>query len=221
MTDIPVKFNRPQDSNTYTAISDIKLETSHVVCDTGGSRKLGKLEERLAKILCRLNAERNVEFQLYFQIKDDHTNHGKRAAKVQARYAGPPALLQVIIYGPFHYYNSIGDFLAECSLYLQDPYRCDRNVPYCNPHLLTCSDEERLTTFQLNTTQGSRQIEESGAQVDPFDLLRSEKAFSETEPPPSIITTLYRYETFHHRLSLKGAALFFQSMSPRLPDTCN
>ena len=178
------------------------MDKKNIVYDVEGSRKLGKLEERLGKILRKLTAERGIEFQLYFQLKDGQISHGRRRFQGQARHAGPPASLRVIIYGPFYCYNTVGDFLTECSLYLQDPFRCDRNVLYCNPHLLSYIDEERITTFQLNTTQGSRQIEESGAQQDPLTLLRSEKLLPETEPSSSLVAKLYRYETSYTRLRL-------------------
>ena len=167
-----------------------------------GSRKLGKLEERLGKILHKLTVEGGIEFQLYFQLKDGQTSQRTRRFQGKPRHAGSNASLQVIIYGPFHCYNAVGDFLTECSLFLQDPFRCDRNVPYCNPHLLSYIAEERITTFQLNTTQGSRQIEQSGVQQDPFTLLRSEKLLSETEPSSSLAAKLYRYETSYTRLRL-------------------
>ena len=196
MTDLPVKLNRPQDSNTYSAIPDVTLDKSNIVCDAGGSRKLGKLEERLGKILRTLTAEDHIELQLYFHSKDDETSNGKRNLKAQVKSAGSPALLHAIIYGPLRCYNEVGDFLSECGLYLQDPVRCDRDVLYCNPHLLSCSDEERVTTFQLNTIQDSCQIEESGAPQDLFELLRSEKLLPETEPSPFLVTKLYRYDLF-------------------------
>jgi hypothetical protein len=54
-----------------------------------------------------------------------------------------------ILYGKEDLADCVGSFLDEVNLYLQDPFLCDQNVPYKNPHCLTSLLAEPRMTFDL------------------------------------------------------------------------
>ena len=93
-------------------------------------------------------------------------------------------------------FESIGDFLSQCSEYLQPPLRCDRNVPYYNPQSLTGSERYIQMTFELQGDLSSSQLEAMARVVDPSDALETEDLNPETEAPAAVKSALYRYVAY-------------------------
>jgi len=102
---------------------------------------VGKLEDRAMKCLFKIHIEDHVDIQ--FMLKTvAGKSHRKRAAR-------PVGLASAIIYGPEDLSDDVGDFLDQCDYVLQDPFSCERNVPYKNPHCLSTLFETPRMTFEL------------------------------------------------------------------------
>lgn len=72
-------------------------------------------------------AQEGIEFQFSYAVPSDGT-----AAKTRNKGS-----LEIILYGPKNMADPVGMLMEECGYCLQDPYNCDRNVPYINPHRLS------------------------------------------------------------------------------------
>ena len=99
--------------------------------------------------------------------------------------------LSVIVYGRPEHFNTVGDFLLKCDMYLQDPSGCDRNVRYCNPQSLWALEEgEVRMTQDLNTTE----THDFESYRNPSDLLQDlefEGELLEASDPSALQTPLY------------------------------
>ena len=90
-------------------------------------------------------------------------------------------------------FESIGDFLIQCSEYLQPPLGCDRNVPYCNPQNLSEGDKDPQMTFQLQGNVSPSDVQAMVRGPDPSAALESEDLNPETEAPAAVKSSLYAY----------------------------
>jgi hypothetical protein len=157
---------------------------------------LGVLDARYSKMCRVLQEDPSVYLQAYVvpavaqrSIRNRNKQHVKAAALSQLKSVS----LSVILYGPMEMLDLIGEFLSQCSEYLQSPLRCDRNVPYINPQSLFGRDGAPPTTFQLQSELSLSNIETMDQSEDPSAVLETEDSLPETEAPPVIRTTLYRY----------------------------
>lgn len=89
-------------------------------------------------------------------------------------------------------FDTIGDFLVQCSEYLQSPLRCDRNVPYCNPQSLSGRDKDPQMTFQLQADLSLSQVETMARGADPSAVLETGDSNPETEASAAVKSSLYR-----------------------------
>ena len=156
---------------------------------------LGSLDPRYSKLLQVLQREQEIDLQAYMvptlsqKPSYDRVQQPDRKAARQRKMS---ASLSVILYGPMDIFELIGEFLSQCSEYLQSPLRCDRNVPYRNPQSLRGRDEEAPLTLQLEADLSFSQIETIAQGSDPSAALETGCRFPETEAPPAIRTRLYR-----------------------------
>ncbi|KAI1734595.1 hypothetical protein F4680DRAFT_470751 [Xylaria scruposa] len=144
---------------------------------------VGKLEDRALQCLFKLNNEDHVEIQ--FMLKTVACqNYRNRAAM-------PVAMASAIIYGPEYLSDEAGDFLDRCDYVLQDPFGCEHNVPYKNPHCLSTLFETPRMTFELHSPNSAH---------DNFTLLNSLQALEMTEDlpewpqPAALKTELHRHQ---------------------------
>ncbi|RYC58778.1 hypothetical protein CHU98_g7434 [Xylaria longipes] len=144
---------------------------------------MGKLEDRAAQCLLKLGDEEHVEIQLMFKTIANQT--------YRKRGGIPVALASAIIYGPEELSDDIGEFLDRCDCVLQDPFGCERNVPYKNPHCLSSLFETPRMTFELHNSDPCQNT---------FTLSRSLKALETTDDlpewpqPAALKTELHRRE---------------------------
>lgn len=156
---------------------------------------LGSLDPRYSKLLQVLRREQEIDLQAYMvPTLSQNPSHDRfqQPDRKAARQRNKSASLTVTLYGPMDLFESIGQFLLQCSEYLQAPLRCDRNVPYRNPQSLSGRDEEAPLTFQLEADLSSSQIETIAQGSDPSAALETGCTLPETEAPPAIRTSLYR-----------------------------
>ena len=171
---------------------------------------VGELDPHYSKLIRVLQGGESVELQaLLVPSLSRHAipvlsrGRGRKAEKLQAKFA----TLSLILYGSMDMFESVGDFLSQCSEYLQPPLHCDRNVPYCNPQSLTGSEKKIQMTFELQGDLSSSQVEGMVPTVDPSDALEAEDLNPETEAPAAVKSSLYRYvaylnTTFCHSIGI-------------------
>ena len=162
---------------------------------TSAGHIVGKLEPRHSKILQVLRNDEDVELQAY--VVPTHSQESprdlvKKSFKEPTPSRARPVCLSVILYGPMQLFDTIGEFLEQCSEFLQSPLHCDRNLPYRNPQSLSGKDHNPPMTFQLEADLCPSQIETILQGPDPSSALETEDSLQETQAPSSIRTSLYK-----------------------------
>ena len=160
---------------------------------------VGELNPHYSKLIRVLQDGESIELQTLLvpslsrhAIPVQSRGRSRKTDKLQAKFA----TLSLIVYGSMEMFESIGDFLSQCSEYLQPPLHCDRNVPYYNPQSLTGSEKETQMTFELQGDLSSSQVEAMAPMVDPSDALETEDLNPETEAPAAVKSSLYRYVAY-------------------------
>ena len=155
--------------------------------------EVGAVGESTLSMLSALLTEPDLHLQLSCTTAPDlstqrntsrNTKRTKHSSKVST-------YLSVIVYGPMELFDDIGKFFDGYELYLQDPYGCDQNVRYRNPHRISGRDPVAPMTFELRPLAFSH--EET---VSPCDILvgfESDEILPESESPPALKTVLYPY----------------------------
>lgn len=132
----------------------------------------------------------------HFSSPPTSQHKGPRQSKNRGRKSERPQdqspTLSIILYGSMHMFESTGDFLSQCSQYLQSPLRCDRNVPYCNPQSLAGRNKDLQMTFQLQVDLSLPQVETIARGADPSAMLETEDSNPETEASAAVKSSLYR-----------------------------
>ena len=175
---------------------------------------VGELNPHYSKILRVLQNAESIELQtlvvpspLPHASPRQTTNRGRKAGQVKVT----SPTLSVILYGPMDLFESIGDFLSQCSEYLQPPLRCDRNVLYYNPQSLGGRKGDPQMTFQLQGELSLSGVETMTQGVDPSAALETEDLNPEMEAPAAVKSSLYRYTP-----SQKTLTSFWQCQIPWL-----
>ncbi|OCL02270.1 hypothetical protein AOQ84DRAFT_382836 [Glonium stellatum] len=123
--------------------------------------------------------------------KSRSTKRAKHSSKIST-------YLSVIVYGPGELFDDVGKFLDSNELYLQDPYGCDRNVRYRNPHRISGRDPIVPMTFGLRPLAFSH-----GETLNPCDILadfESDETLPESESPPALKTALHQKQALSFML---------------------
>ncbi|KAF7913265.1 hypothetical protein EAE99_010762 [Botrytis elliptica] len=149
-----------------------------------------------AKILNDLASVPEIKMQLYChpKIEFGHGGHSrrmiKRSEKLRALW-----FLNVIIFGPEHFAEKIGEYLSIRKMYLQDTLGCERCVPYRNPHAMTPETGEVVMTNLSILAPGNHDIEELKSGPDLLaQLMEGEAPLRETEAPKIVKTPLFRHQ---------------------------
>ena len=102
----------------------------------------------------------------------------------------------VNLYGQPNLFEAVGNFAAQCHLYLQQPRHCTLNVHYRNPHCLTPENDEKIYTFDLRHSKQEIELVSDNL-ANPIDLfadtvIQDTLAFAET--PHALATNLYNHQ---------------------------
>lgn len=144
--------------------------------------------------------------EMIIQLLADHNVSQSREPEKRTRRFGekskqsnsqPPLELSAILYGPNSLFEAVGTFAAKCHMYLQNPYHCDRNVPYRNPHCLSREDGRIIFTFDLHAA--FRPFSRPGLEIstNPIDLFADageQDALSDAYTPQNLSTELYKHQ---------------------------
>lgn len=143
-----------------------------------------------------LRDEDIIKLQAYAVVRESlsqkHRHSRSNEKAYQAKLSQTATSLSVIVYGTMDIFEDVGDFLSQCSKYLQAPLYCDRDVPYRNPQSLAGRDENPPTTFHLQESFSVSKVETINKEGDPSAALETEDNLPETEAPPVVQTSLYR-----------------------------
>ena len=157
---------------------------------------VGKLNPHYSKLLRVLQDGESIEVQAIF-ISSSSRHVSRRRSRNNERKGeqlqSTLSTLSVTLYGSMDMFESVGDFLSQCSEYLQPPSRCDRNVPYYNPQSLAGRDQDAQMTFQFQGSLTTSDVKVLTQDTDPSAILETEDLNLETEAPAAVKSSLYRY----------------------------
>lgn len=122
-----------------------------------------------------------------------HSRFKKHESKVDPRYME----LMVNIFGDPSFFDLVGAFATRCNIYLQHPERCDRNVPYRNPHCLSLEDGRELMTYDLRDplrVASTAAINVTEYAIDVLLDARQQERLPEAATPSALRTPLYRHQ---------------------------
>jgi hypothetical protein len=155
--------------------------------------EVGAVEESTLSMLSALLTEPDLYLQLSCTTALDlstQRNTGRNTKRTR-RSSKVSTYLSAIVYGPTELFDDIGKFFDGYELYLQDPYGCDWNVKYRNPHRISGRDPVAPMTYELRPLAFGH--EET---VSPCDILAGfepDEILPESESPPALKTVLYPY----------------------------
>ncbi|KAI0110377.1 hypothetical protein GGR51DRAFT_510965 [Nemania sp. FL0031] len=158
------------------------LNENGIVQRSSDGACVGKLEDRALRCLFKLN-EDQIEIQFMIRTATCQSD--------QNRIEKAVAVASAIIYGPENLGDDAGDFLDRCYYILQDPFGCEYNVPYRNPHCLSTLFEVPRMTFELHNHDLGH---------DKFTLSNSLRALEtaadlpEWPQPAALKTQLHRHQ---------------------------
>lgn len=151
---------------------------------------VSKPDEHTSKILKRLFANPELVSQLTLQkdalISDNHTTLKRRLV----------GYLSIIIYSLRNYLASVGNFITQCGRYLEDPIRCDRNVPYLNPQCLFSMHKNPPITFSLSQAFNI-EAEDKTHYSNILASFKTTNSLSKTPTPNLLQTSLKPYVDGH------------------------
>ena len=162
---------------------------------TSAGHEVGKLEPRHYKILQVLRDDEDVELQAYVvptRSQESPRDQARKSFDQRTASRSRTVSLSVILYGSMKIFEAMGEFLEQCSEFLQSPLYCDRNLPYRNPQSLSGKDPNPPMTFELDADLRRSPIETMVQGPDPSAALETEDDLPEMQPPPSIKTFLYK-----------------------------
>ena len=162
---------------------------------TSAGHLVGRLEPRHYKILQVLRDDEDVELQAYIvptRSQEPPMDQARKSLDQRTSSGGRTVSLSVILYGPMEIFEATGEFLEQCSEFLQSPLHCDRNLPYRNPQSLSGKDHNPPMTFELDADLCHLPIETMVQYPDPSAALETEDDLPETLAPSSIKTPLYK-----------------------------
>jgi SWI/SNF-related matrix-associated actin-dependent regulator of chromatin subfamily A3 len=160
----------------------------------------GELDSHIAEIISSIDSKDGIRLQIYCRTINRRAAQGKKGSR-KTREKECQYVMNTIIYGPENLHNNVGDYLAACRIYLQDPIDCDRNVQYSNPQFL-CRAGGRVMTYEFASLNAAPRVEKIISQDDIFSQLSCDDYLSLTEAPDPINTTLYRYGQGHGYVTL-------------------
>lgn len=141
---------------------------------------IGKLDEKATQCLSKLaNEGVHIQFML---------NRADASGKSRTQRTRTIAVGCAILYGPEDFADDIGHFLDRCGYCLQDPYGCELNVPYKNPHCLSTLFEEPLLTSNFLEPENNR--ESAFSVSNSLREFQTNENLPEWQQPDAIITEL-------------------------------
>ncbi|RYP70415.1 hypothetical protein DL771_005456 [Monosporascus sp. 5C6A] len=166
--------------DSSTLVHGYLSEDGTVLKSSDGSL-VGKMDEKARQCLFKLAEEEGVHIQFML-------NNADASGKYQMQKTRVIAVASAVIYGPEDLGDDIGDFLDKSGYCLQDPFGCELNVPYKNPHCLSTLFEEPPMTSGLLEPEYNRTTIFSVS--DSLRTLQTSETLPEWKQPNAIKTEL-------------------------------
>lgn len=124
-------------------------------------------------------------------------------------YSQIPCTLDVTIYGSNDLFETIGRWLQDYDVYLQDPRTSDLDVKYRNPHRLSSTEYSSCPSVSMVVWLGTDivQFQNIDKQPELLDVISGQDDLEETAAPKMIRTNLHQYG-FHQIRVLDTHILF-------------
>lgn len=176
------------------------MDDSHTLFDSRAKTTFGYLDPKAIKIMSVLRQDLEVQLlahSIASPEKDYPVGGRKSNARARAAILTPSLGLYVILYGSPALSELVGSFTSKCSLYLQHPWHCDRNVPYKNPHCLSPKNSDPVYTFDLNGVLDADLVSESEMFRNPIDLFADsaeQETLMDSATPQALCTELFKHQ---------------------------
>ncbi|GIJ89552.1 hypothetical protein Asppvi_008494 [Aspergillus pseudoviridinutans] len=191
-TDLPVTLGCPSQYQDRESIDVLYDPSESLVLTKSHRATIGQVNDsNTRQLLSVLHQESELEFQ--FRVIVEHTTSRKYAMRSHAANVSKIFIrLMVIVYGPMHLFEDVGEFFQTNDCYLQEPRDCDRNVRYRNPHCIAGLDDDAPLTFALE--RGQVDCEQVSTPRDLLTGLETDELLPEAQDPPGLITPLYKHQ---------------------------
>ena len=145
-----------------------------------------------ATLLTELEDKSHATLHLFCEVRCDTPSKKARNTGAKIRSPDSSVSLHAIIYGSSQAFESVGDFLQQSAIYLQDPPLNGLTAPYRNPHRL----QQVTNPTDFLSGNGSKaqlfDIKSLDKSIDPFAKLEYAHSLQEAAEPLALVTPLYR-----------------------------
>lgn len=190
ITGVQIQQDGCQALSSLEMRTDVFLDGDLIRRTSNPQTPIGNIDERHRVILKSLADQIEIDLQ-YLVVRRQQAS--QLSSKAPKRTSHPSMDLCIIVYGNIAVYDLVGDFLAECKLWLQDPIGSDRCVRYCNPQSLWALDEDIVRMTQDLSMAAEQTFESYEDSVDLLAELEYEGDLPESRQPEALKTHLYSY----------------------------
>lgn len=167
------------------------LPECDAVAGVDGSDELAYLSSRDADILRVLVADPDIALQIFLDPSTDkQAVSGNNPQSSMKRKENWTQCLCVNVYGSSELFDHVGNFASQCQLYLQDPWHCDRNVEYRNPHRMPFEEAVYTKSLHLLGPNPDSSTTEIREPMDMFRDIGLDEELAETGSPPILKSSL-------------------------------
>ncbi len=163
--------------------------------DPNTGQQYGMLPVHISNVMTLLSESIGATFQVILQA--GKPSAGTNLTELRKPPTSEAFQVSVIVYGPSHEAVEVGEWLDKCNLFLQEPERCDRNVPYRNPQSLSFDDQEIIMTFEIENMRTREDAAEDCHSLHVLADLGNDDLLEEAEQPAIIATPLHRCDLQH------------------------
>ena len=149
------------------------------------------LQTSSAAFLTEFEKERDIKVHLFCEVKSESPQKKARNTNTKASKSAVIVSLHAIIYGSSRVSESVGDFLQQSAIYLQDPPLSMISAPYHNPHRLQQIMEPQDPSKEISHNPRVLGVESLEKSADPFSRLEYFQSLPEAVEPSALATPLY------------------------------
>jgi SWI/SNF-related matrix-associated actin-dependent regulator of chromatin subfamily A3 len=165
-------------------------QAESLILAKSAQRSIGRVtDSNTRQLLSALQQEGDLELQIQVLVEQTTARESGRRLQI-SKILTVCVQLIIIVYGPIHLFEDVGEFFQDNDCYLQEPRGCDRNVRYRNPHCISGLDHDTAWTLHLEPAQD--ECEQTASPVDLLTGLETEELLPEAEDPPGLETPLYK-----------------------------
>ena len=168
-------------------LDDLQISREGAVSTTDDGSNVGIVTDQMLGAILQINSEPGSSVQLRCIVSRSRPNEDGMATNLSVCLCG-------IVYGPRRLFDSIGEFLESCNVFLQDPQGCDRNVPYRNPHRLSGLDRYAPMTLDSEAVVQGKQRNDCESSPNGLDECGCHQNLPLADNPFALQTTLFKHQ---------------------------